>query len=146
MKVEATYTMPAPRERVWAVLMDPRSIQECLPGCEELKPLGDDTYQAVMRLGVANIKGTYRGRVTIADRDEPNSYRMLVEGSGPPGFVKGEGRITLAGEGATTVVRVEGEARIGGTIAAVGQRLLPTVAKMLMNNFFNCVQKKATAP
>ena len=43
-----------------------------------------------MKVGVAAIKGTFEGKVRLFDLEPPNRYRMAVEGSGGPGFVRGE--------------------------------------------------------
>jgi len=143
MQVEGQYTINAPVERVWDYLMDPMGLQACIPGCEELTPRGDDAYEAKLKVGVAAVKGTYQGKVTISDKEPPNRYRMLVEGSGGPGFVRGEAWIELtAKDASTTVLKVKGDGQVGGTVAGVGQRMLGGVAKMLMNDMFNCVKKR----
>ncbi len=142
MRIEGTYSFPAPPEQVWNLLMDPEALAACIPGCQRLEPLGDDRYQATLTVGVAGIRGTYTGTVGVAEKVPPHSYRLLIEGSGAPGFVKGSGLVRLVTQGEGTEVRVEGEAEVGGAIAAVGQRLLQPVARMLMNQFFTCMQKR----
>jgi carbon monoxide dehydrogenase subunit G len=91
-----------------------------------------------MKVGVAAIKGTYKGKVAIVEKEEPRAYTLQIEGSGGPGFVKGSARISLEAEGDGTNVKVEGDGQVGGMLAGVGQRMLPGVAKMLMNQFFEC--------
>jgi carbon monoxide dehydrogenase subunit G len=100
-----------------------------------------------MKVGVAAIRGTYKGKVAIVDKEAPSSYTLQVEGSGGPGFVKGEAKVTLAAaeEGTGTQVVVDGEGQVGGMLAGVGQRMLPGVAKMLMNQFFECLIGKANS-
>ena len=89
------------------------------------------------RLFLATSKGT----ITLCDKVAPESYRLLVEGTGRPGFVKGEARVTLVSQGGTTSVQIEAEAEVGGMIARVGQRLLEGVARMTMDRFYGCLQK-----
>ena len=139
MKVEGVYTFPGPAEKVWDLLLDPESLRSCIPGVESLTETGPDQWAAVMRVGVAAIKGTYKGKVAIVDQQPPNNYTLQVEGSGGPGFVKGTATITLEPNGDTTSVKVEGDGQVGGMLAGVGQRMLPGVAKMLMNQFFECL-------
>jgi carbon monoxide dehydrogenase subunit G len=95
-----------------------------------------------MTVGVAAIKGTYKGKVAIVDRQPPQQYTLEVEGSGGPGFVKGTAVISLAPEGEGTQVSVAGDGQVGGMLAGVGQRMLPGVAKMLMNQFFDCLKAR----
>ena len=89
MKIEGSTDMPAPRERVWAALLDPATLARALPGCEGLEEIGAGEYKATMKIGVAAIKGTFAGKVRLFDLEPPTRYRMALEGSGGPGFVRG---------------------------------------------------------
>ncbi len=145
MKVAATYQFPGPPQTVWDLLLDPASLRACIPGVQTLDATGPDQWDATLKVGVAAIKGTYKGKVAIVDRQEPHAYTLQVEGSGGPGFVKGTARITLTVEGDGTSVSVDGDGQVGGMIAGVGQRMLPGVAKMLMNQFFECMKARLVA-
>ena len=147
MEVTATYTFDAPRQRVWELLIDPTVIAGCLPGCESMEPTGDDTYTATLTVGIAAITGRFTGTVQMAHKVPPASYTLQVEGRGKPGFVNGSADVSLAEDGAdgTTTVAVTGKAQVGGTIARVGQRLLGSVSKMMMDRFFACLQERAKA-
>ena len=143
MTLEGSYTIAAPRARVWALLMDPQAIASCVPGSEAFEPLGGDKYKVRMTAGVAAITGTFEGTVALADQVAPESYRLVMEGSGAPGFVNGDARITLRESGAAaTTVEVAAEVEVGGTIARVGQRLLGSVSKMMLDRFFACMSGK----
>jgi carbon monoxide dehydrogenase subunit G len=142
VKLEGRYTFDAPPERVWALLLSPEALKSCVPGCERLDLVGEDSYDATLKVGVASIRGTYNGKVRITDRDEPNSYTLQVEGSGGSGFVRGEAKISLRPEGEATLVAVDADGQVGGTVAGVGQRMLGGVAKMLMNQFFECMRSQ----
>jgi carbon monoxide dehydrogenase subunit G len=143
MKVEGTYTFPGERQQVWDLLLDPESLRTCIPGVESLTETSPDHWDAVMKVGVAAIRGTYKGKVAIVDKEAPSSYTLQVEGSGGPGFVKGEAKVTLEPAEDSTLVKVDGDGQVGGMLAGVGQRMLPGVAKMLMNQFFECLMGKA---
>ena len=142
MELSATYTFAAPPDAVWRLLIDPEVVASCLPGCDHLEPLGDDRYRAELTLTVAAVGGHYTAIVAIVDQEPPRSYRMMVDGSGKAGFVKGEAMVELAGQGDSTLVTVTGRGQVGGLIARVGQRLLGTVSKMMTDRFFACLQEK----
>lgn len=142
MHLSGTYTFKAPRQRVWDTIQNPDVIAQCMPGCEKFEPLGEDRYEATMRLGVGPIKGTYTGRIFLADRTEPEQYRMDVEGGGGPGHMRGSGVIQLADDGESTVITYEGDAQVSGKIASVGQRLMGVTAKQLINQFFKCMERR----
>ena len=138
--MEGAYSFPGTQQKVWELLLDPESLRGCIPGCESLTETSPDHWAAVMKVGVAAIKGTYKGKVAIVDRQPPQQYTLEVEGSGGPGFVKGTAKISLAPDGEGTRVAVDGDGQVGGMLAGVGQRMLPGVAKMLMNQFFECLK------
>jgi carbon monoxide dehydrogenase subunit G len=89
-----------------------------------------------MKVGVAAVKGTFEGKVRLGDKRPPESYRMAVEGSGGPGFVRGEATITLAEIEGGTRVSYSADVQVGGLIAGVGQRMLGGVSKMMTDQFF----------
>ena len=101
-----------------------------------------DRYNVTLTVGLAAITGTYSGTVVLTDRIPHTSYRLMVEGQGRPGFVKGSSAIALRAEGATTAADVTATVQTGGPIARVGQRLIGGVAKMMLDRFFACLQAK----
>jgi carbon monoxide dehydrogenase subunit G len=142
MELSGSYTFTAPPDTVWNLLVDPKVIASCLPGCDRLEPIGEDRYRAELTLAVASITRQYAGTVAMLDKQPPHAYRLVVEGTGKPGFVKGEATIELKQEGETTKVTVKGQGQVGGLMARVGQRLLGAVSKMMMDRFFACLQQK----
>ena len=142
MDITGTYTFNAEPERVWTLLMDPDVIASCIPGSERFEPTGDDRYRVRLQVALAAITGSYDGTIVITDKVPQTSYRLVAEGQGRPGFVKGETAISLRADGATTVVDVKGTVQTGGPIARLGQRLVSGVAKMMMDRFFSCLQSK----
>jgi len=107
-----------------------------MPGTDRLDKISEDEYEMKMKLIIASMGGLFAGKVRLADQNPPESFKLIVEGSGKIGFVKGEGLLNLAAEGEGTEVKYEGDVHVGGTIASVGQRLLDTTAKMIIKKFF----------
>src|SRR2546430_16627852 len=102
MKLEGSYDVSAPRAKVWDAFLDPKQLKKAIPGCEKLEALGNDEYKATMKIGVAAVKGTFEGKVRLADKKPPESYRLLAEGSGGPGFGKAHTPLPLHGTGRGT--------------------------------------------
>jgi carbon monoxide dehydrogenase subunit G len=88
-------------------------------------------------MALAAVSGAFEGKVRITDTTPPSSFRMDVEGTGKIGFVKGGGLLTLKPADEGTEVTFDGDVQVGGTIAAVGQRLIDTTAKMMIKKFFD---------
>lgn len=137
MKFDGSHEVAAPRDKVWEAFFDPDKLRQAIPGCEKLEALGPDEYKATMKVGVGAVKGTFEGKVRLLDKQPPNSYKMAVEGTGGPGFMRGETQITLREAGAATRVDYSADVQVGGLIASVGQRMLGGVSKMMADKFFS---------
>ncbi len=147
MKLEGTHQLQAPRERVYQCLTNPEVLQRCIPGCERLEKTDENSYSATIRTGVGSIKGVFTGSVRLEDMRPPEHYRIVVEGKGSPGFVKGSGDLDLQEVGGTTIINYTGDLQVGGTIASVGQRMIQGTAKMMAAQFFTALEAEAkTAP
>ncbi len=136
MKFEGSYDLPAPREKVWAALLDPAQLVTAMPGCEKLEAIGEGEYRAILKVGVAAVKGTFEGKVKLSNLEPQSRYKMAVEGSGGPGFVRGEATMELADLENGTRVTYRADVQVGGLIASVGQRMLGGVSKMMVDQFF----------
>lgn len=137
MKVSGDATLHAPIEQVWSSLNDLDVLAHAIPGCERLEPTGAGSYRMVVCTGVGAIAGTYAGEVTVTDQHEPDSLCMTASGSGEPGSVRSEVRVSLsdAGGGATRLT-YDADAVVHGAVAGIGQRLLLGVANRLAGEFF----------
>ena len=143
MKIEGQFAFEgvAPLA-VWSFLTDATRISECLPGCEKLEQTGEGAYDLQMRFGVGAISGVFTGAIRLHDLQPTSEYKMSVNGSGSPGFVKGEGAVQLTPEAAGTLVKYSGDVSAGGPIASLGQRMIGGAARMIINQFFKCVAGK----
>ena len=131
MKLEGDYVFDASVPEVWSALFDPVILAAVMPGCEKLD-LIDGQYVGEIKVKVGPIQGKFTGKVDLKDKIEPESYTMVVDGRGAPGFVKATAAVKLAAEGERTRVFYDTDAQIGGKIASVGQRLLDASARAIV--------------
>lgn len=143
MTVDGRHRIAAPRTRVWEKFLDPEVLQRAMPGCDRLEPTGDGTYKAVLSIGIAAVRGRYEATIQLRDLREPEGYQMRVEASGAPGFIHAAGDLgfTEAYAGATEVA-YRFDVQVGGPIAAVGQRVLGGVSRLLMGQFFSTMERE----
>ena len=127
---------------VWSFLTDANRIKECLPGCERLEQTTEDTFDLQMKFGVGPISGVFTGSIRLYDLQPTSEYKMTVNGSGKPGFVKGEGTVQLTADDAGTSLRYSGDVSAGGPIASLGQRMISGAARLVIDQFFKCVAGK----
>jgi uncharacterized protein len=133
MILSGTFTFDGPRDRVWDLLQDPDVLAKALPGTKTLTQVGDDRYQGVMKVSVGPVNAAeFAVNVELKDKVPPERFAMTIDGKGGVGFTKGSATIDLAEQpGPVTVMTYTSDVQIGGRIAAVGQRLLESVGKMM---------------
>ena len=143
MKLTGSYEIAAPPETVWGVLTEPASLKGCIPGCQRLDDVGDGNYEASISAALGPVRGNFNAKVSIRDWNPHKSYRMIVSANGTPGFINGEAFVTLSGNGGVTTVTVVGDGQAGGLIARVGQRMMESVSRNMMDRFFGCLAEAA---
>ncbi len=132
MEIAGEYTFDAPREMVWNALNDPAVLGAVMPGGQGFVEAAENEYTGVLNVKVGPVQGKFDGIIKLFDIVELESYKMDVDGKGAPGFVKATGGLTLIDQGEQTHMVYAGEARVGGRIASVGQRLLDASAKSII--------------
>ncbi|OFW42964.1 MAG: hypothetical protein A3J28_06960 [Acidobacteria bacterium RIFCSPLOWO2_12_FULL_60_22] len=140
MKVNGMVRLKVARDQVWEALNNPAVLRRCTPGCKEMIPDGEDSYQVRMEVGVGSVKGRYKGTIKISDRVPGQQYKLTVTGTGSAGFVNAEGLVQLTDQEEETRIEYSGQAQVGGPVAGVGQRVIEGVAKFLVEQFFKCVE------
>jgi uncharacterized protein len=148
MKISGEQTLPAPRQRVWDLFNDPQRLSRLIPGCEKLEQLAPDEFAGTINVGVAAVKGVYTGKLKLDEIRPPEHYKMLVDGKGKQGFMRGFGTLDLApkdGDANLTVVKYTGDVQVGGPLVQVGQRVIDSAAKMLLGQFFAAAEAELKA-
>ena len=137
MEFTGTYSIPASRAAVWDALNDPEILQACIPGCEAMAQQGDNQFEATVFAKVGPVQARFKGKVTLENLEPPIGYELKFDGSGGvAGFAKGDARINLTSEGDHTVMTYQANAKIGGKLAQIGQRLVDSSAKKMADDFF----------
>ena len=144
MEIAGEHRFEAPRQLVYEMLLDPKALQASMPGCEKFEEVGPQSYDLTIRVGIAAIKGTYHGNVKVADPKAPDSYRLVVTGSGLPGSVQGDAAMALTDDGSGTLVKYTGDVKAQGAIARMGSRLLGGAAKLMIGQFFKAMEKQVS--
>jgi carbon monoxide dehydrogenase subunit G len=132
-------TVPATPEATWAALNDPETLKACIPGCESIERVSESEFAVTMTARVGPVAAKFSGRIVLADRVPPTSYRLSFEGQGGgAGFARGEARVVLVPEGAGTRIEYSASAQVGGKLAQIGSRLVDGAAAKVAEDFFAC--------
>ena len=147
MKVEGTYTFEAPQQAVWEALQNPTVLTSILPGCERLEEVGENQFQGVLDIRVGPVQGKFKGKIEMIDQVPPQSFSLKVNGQCTTGFVNATAKVELEPAGESTLIHYDSDAQVGGRIAGVGQRLLDSSAKSIVQQSldgFNDLMKVAS--
>jgi len=133
MIVEGNYLLPGSPTAIWDLLMDPAVLAKAMPGTQTLERVAPDRYEGVMRVGLGPITAAeFALSIVLSDIQRPEHYAMQIDSKGKFGFTRGLARVELDPDANSTVMRYSADLQVGGKIAALGQRLLESVSKLML--------------
>jgi uncharacterized protein len=147
MILSGTFTFNGPRTTVWDLLQDPAVLAKALPGTKTLTRTSDDHYEGLMKVSVGPVTAAeFAVKVELRDKVAPEKFSMHIDGKGGVGFTNGTATIELQEQpGPVTVMNYTSDVQVGGRIAAVGQRLLESVGKMMTKQALDALNKELKA-
>ncbi len=147
MELQDARQIAAPPDVVWAAILDPEVLRECIPGCESMTGSPEEGFEAVVVQKVGPVKARFTGVVHLSDIVPGQSVTISGEGKGgPAGFAKGSARVTLTAEEGGTKLGYQVDASVGGKLAQLGSRLIDGFAKKLADDFFERFQQAVEGP
>lgn len=145
MKIEGQHLFAASPELVWSAVTDPNVLAKVLPGCEDFHAIGENEFEGKLKIKVGPVQGEFQGNVLLSDLQRPHSYRLKIKGKGAPGFVEGDGALELVEQEGGTLLKYAVDAKIGGRIATVGQRLLDSSSKVITRQALEGLEQQVGA-
>ena len=132
---------------VWAAILDPAVLMQCVPGCESMTGSVETGFEAVVVQKIGPVSARFTGVVTLSDLVPEHGLQITGEGKGgAAGFAKGGAKVTLTSIEGGTRLDYEVEARVGGKIAQLGSRLIDSFAKKMADEFFARFQRNVEGP
>ncbi len=142
MRVEGTFTVGAPRERVYSFFLTPAELSTCIDDPHTIESIDSDHFKGTVKAGVAFIRGTFTWNATIKDRAPPERAQLAVHGAGMGSAFDVVASLDLSEAQNLTTVRWAADVQMSGTIASVGARLLQGTIDKKTNAFFENARKK----
>ena len=149
MKLENEFTVPAPVDQAWAVLLDVERVAPCLPGAA-IEGSDGDEHTGTMTIKIGPITARYKGTVRIEESDE-DARRAVMRAQARDSRGQGTAAATITStmeevEGGTRV-HVETDMRVTGPAAQFGRGVMQDVSAKLMGRFADCLaEEMAGAP
>lgn len=147
MEMSDSRVIRADRETVFAALLSPEVLQECVPGAQDVTGTQEDGFQATVVQKVGPVKATFKGLVVVSDLVLNEKLTLSGEGKGgAAGFAKGGAAVRLEDHAEGTELFYDVEAKVGGKLAQLGSRIIDGFAKKMADQFFSRFQEVLEAP
>jgi kynurenine formamidase/carbon monoxide dehydrogenase subunit G len=131
MKVSGSYTLDAPRERVWAAVYDPKSLLAIIPGCQEIEQVSADEYRGQILMRLPAVVGSYQTYMKVVEFEQPYYSKFEGEVEGELGKIRGTASFRLEEVAGQTNLEFEGQGLITGSLAKLDSRFAEGLAKSL---------------
>ncbi len=141
MELNGSRVIAADIDTVWTHLNNPDTLKACIPGCEELTGSAEEGFAAVVKQKVGPVKATFKGEVTLENVVPGESYTITGEGKGGvAGFAKGGADVKLRSVEGGTELAYDVQAKVGGKLAQLGNRIIGGFARKMADEFFERFQ------
>jgi carbon monoxide dehydrogenase subunit G len=146
IKIEKSFQVSEPAEKVWAFLSDPRQVVTCVPGAQITDQIDDRHYKGALRVKVGPSVTDYKGEVEIV-RLDPQAREIEILGKGTDVRGKGSASMKMTGklnatpDGGSEVVSVS-ELNVVGILAQMGARVIQEVSNIMFEQFMDNFKRK----
>jgi len=142
MKIHYSHELPVSKHIAFETIIDPENLQNVIPGCESFETSSHNCYLISSKLTFGGIQGFYKSKLEIIDIKQPNSLRLILAGKGTGATIRGEGIMVFNTLPRVTEVVVDGDIKVTGFAAALGQSIISGGAKVLLKQFFSSLKYK----
>jgi len=150
LKIEKTFLVQEPIERVWEFLSDPRKVAVCVPGAKITEQVDEKTYKGAIRVKVGPSVTDYTGEVQIL-RSDAQTHEIEILGKGQDVRGRGSASMNMTGKlqaltnGGTEVTSLS-EVNVVGILAQMGSRVISEVSNILFEEFARNFQARLKQP
>jgi carbon monoxide dehydrogenase subunit G len=145
VKINNEFTVSAPVEKAWDVILDLERVAPCLPGAAIQEEKGDGEYEGTMKVKIGPITANYKGTVKFEEVDEANR-RVVLEATGRDARGQGTASATIVStmqeQGDKTKVNVETDMKLTGRAAQFGRGIAQDVATKMLGQFAACLEEE----
>lgn len=145
MLLEGKFTLRAPIQKVWDLMLDPSALLSCLPGAEKIERIDEKTFDCVVKQKVGPISVRFKFKSTITNLVPPKHMELEGEGDdiGKAGHFAQKSVVDLR-ETSEGEVEVSYKTTISivGRLAMFGDRIMRAKAKKVQEQFTKSLQEK----
>jgi carbon monoxide dehydrogenase subunit G len=149
MKLEHSFEVEAPLDRVWETMIDVERVAPCLPGAE-VTEAADGVYQGTFTVRIGPTTAAYAGKLEMEAVDE-TAHRVTMRADGRDKRGQGSAKATIhssmSESGGTTAVEVLTDFTLTGRLARFGRGgMIQDVSNRLLAEFVECIRSSIEQP
>jgi carbon monoxide dehydrogenase subunit G len=146
MEFAGTVDIAAPRDKVWAFVIDPNQVGQCGPGVESIDVIDDTHFKATAKVGIGFINARFVVNMEMAELTPPDQAIIKAHGQAPGSAVDATAQMTLSdGPNGGTTMDWNADVAISGSLASLGARLIEGTANKMIGQTFDCMKSKLEA-
>ena len=143
MQLAGKHVLHAVPPKVWATLMDKDTLARVMPGISRLEETGDHTYKSTLDIKLGPVSGSFTGDLQLNDLQEPNAFTLKAQQNSKIGNANAAIKINLTPVGTEdTEIAFDGDVKLSGMLASLGQRVMGGVSNTLTKQFFSNLEKE----
>lgn len=137
MELKGRQTVNASPAILWNMLMDADTLSKIVPGISKLEKTGNNAYKSTLEIKMGPISGSFNGSLQMEDIEYQKGFTLKVLQNSSIGnadaVIKIEMSPVRSGE---TEIAFDGDVKITGLLASIGQSILGSAANILVKQFF----------
>ena len=143
MQLAGKHIVNAPPSKVWDMLMDTDTLARIVPGVSRLEKTGENTYKSILEIKLGPVSGSFNGNLQMEEITAPVGFTLKVQQNSKIGNANAAIKIGLLNAAdSKTEVSFDGDVKLSGLLASMGQRVIGGVANTLSKQFFSNLDKE----
>jgi uncharacterized protein len=143
MRLENSFEVPAPIDRVWDHMMDVERVVVCMPGAELTERIDDRHFKGKVTVKLGPVSLSWAGQVAMDEVDEM-AHKVVLKAKAMEQRGKGSANATVTstmqGANGLTKVSIVQDLNIQGQAAQFGRGMMEEVTAKLTKQFADCLQ------
>ncbi len=128
---------------IWRMLMDTDVLARIVPGISKLEHIGNHSYKSTIELKFGPVSGSFNGNLQMDELEDQKSFVLKTKQNSKIGNANAAVKIVLVAEDENkTALSFDGEVKLSGVLASMGQRVIGSVANTLTKQFFTNFERE----
>lgn len=143
MQLAGKHVVNASPSKVWPLLMDTDTLARIVPGITKLEKRDDNKFKSTLEVKIGPVHAVFTGNLGIEDISEEKAFTLRVLQNSKVGNANAVVTIDLSPiQNDQTEITFNGEVKLSGMLAAMGQRLVGGVSQTLTRQFFSNLERE----